>query len=169
MHLTITPGNGPSLDLEFLMPVLIESLLKTDFNANNGSPIHPINLDQYLKNRPDTIFPIDRNITIEATLEGRPESKIEYGEVKNVSKNSKGYMKSLDWEKYFHLSNQTNSAPNGSLYVLPENEKLLKLCTVDYSTEDNLFISYGAVLSFVIEGCRYYGSIDPIAKISSSE
>lgn len=147
-----------------------------------GTPYSPIRIDNFVKLGKNAFSVIDKKTKISVSL--KPDdnddlsSIIDYRLVCckaiNVDKQfiNEDSLLSNHWRKIFkYNSNYVYSAPDGSLYIAPNEKEKCVISTRSSSHENN--VSYSILMALKVKfehekPRRFYLVLDPIVKISSS-
>ena len=169
MTLTFKSDLSSSLDLSFLTSDLLDAINST--NIGRGTPLNPILMDGFVKNRLNGIPVIKAGEEISLQLSGDSniiKPQLIYGEIQNITQGHNGYMSKEDWLQFFEWDDTDKTkvvSPNGILYVKPDSEGV---CRIQSKTSiQDIIIYYGVVICFTYNNVICYGKVDPLAKISS--
>ncbi|WP_375324085.1 hypothetical protein [Flagellimonas sp. GZD32] len=164
-------------------PVVLEALEQAmaDCYLGIGTPYEPIAIDNFVTIG-GYVFPaLEPNTRIAITLEpditdhknilSAPELVCCF--VKNVGKSFTDKDCKLNgyWKHIFDYDDEwVQNAPDGTLYIAPNNKGECKIATRDKKLDEN--VSYSIMFSMVMTNAenrerRYYFVLDPLVKISS--
>lgn len=172
MKLALTSDKDEFLKLSFFIDDIIDAVLKTEIG--DGSPQNPIILDAFIKNRLSGMPVVTAGTRIELILDPESSKQINprliYGAIRNITKGFSGYMDVTAWQEYFDWDTSDPLyvvGPNGHLYISPDSNGACSILSKE--SQQNIFIAYGAVITFMINNRNYFFRVDPLAKISSGK
>lgn len=162
--------------LDFDFDSLVEAIKNTDIGE--GSHISPISLDIFVKNDLKSFYKITDGEGFSVSLSPELEEldpQLCYLKFRNLNKNQKTIMTKSDWKKYFEIEDSDATkivTPDGSLFSTPNSNNGVQSFDIvskkdSITVNEDIYISYTIVLSFLIETKTYFFKIDPLVRISS--
>ncbi len=164
------------LNLDINIEGLREAIINTDMGE--GTHIHPMSLDLFVKNDLKGIFEITEGEGFVLNLNFQDESytpSLRYLKFRNLKKGLEEYMTKNDWQTYFEIEdNDPNKlvSPDGVLFLKPTTQngnQSFEILTKEHDLIilEDLYLSYTVVMSLLIEDKTYFFRIDPFVKVTS--